>query len=106
VDDDPFAFTPLKPVMEWVFNRYRVKFTNGENGPVVLERDFIGTDGPHPERDFDPEWGGMAWPAGATHYEWELTQENVPVRRRQTSIGVTVEGDGWQHTGDNVRLVI
>lgn len=91
-----FETTPLLPVMDWVFNRYHVKFTDGEGGRVVLERDFIGTDGPHVERDFDPEWGGMSWPTSATHYEWELVEENVHVRRNKTRMGVVVEGDGWQ----------
>ena len=91
-----YGTVPLVPVMDWVFNRYRVKFTDGEGGPVVFERDFIGTDGPHEERDFNPEWGGMTFPHSATHYEWELVEKNVRVGRQQTSMGVRVEGDGWQ----------
>ena len=106
-EDDPlYGTVPLKPVMEWVFNRYHVKFTNGENGPVVLERDFIGTDGPNAERDFDPQWGGMHFPHNATHFEWELIEENVPVRRHQTRMGVVVEGDGWQNPDPRIRLLI
>ena len=101
-----FDTTPLRPVMEWTFNRYRVKFTNGENGPVVVERDFIGTDGPHAERDFNPEWGGMTFPSNATHFEWELVLENVHVRRQQTPLGVVIEGDGWQGSGQSVRLTV
>jgi hypothetical protein len=90
-----YGTVPLKPVMEWVFNRYHVKFTDGEHGPVVRERDFIGVDGPNIERDFDPEWGGMRFPHNASYYHWEIVEENVHVRRWQTSMGVRVEGDGW-----------
>ena len=100
-----FETTPLKPVMDWVFNRYLVKFTQGENGPVVLEREFIGTDGPRAS-DFEPEWGGMTFPYTATHYEWELIEENVRVSRRQTPLGVVVEGDGWQGSEQSVRLTV
>ena len=96
-ESDPlYGTTPLKPVTEWVFNRYHVKFTNGEDGPVVLEREFIGIDGPN-ENDFDVEWGGMQWPHGATHYHWDMVEENVYVRRYRGPNGwYRTEGDGWR----------
>lgn len=92
--------TPLIPVKDWVWNRYKVEFLRGEDGPVVRTMEFIGTRSPK-EMDYDPEYGGFPFPRDATHFRWELFQENVGgITVTRGPIGMVVTGDGWKEWTD------
>lgn len=93
--DNLFALTPLIPVVDWVWNRYKVVFRD-ELEQTIFECEFVGTDGPQ-DRDFDVEWGGMQWPHRANTYEWELVEENIKtVRVERARYGMVCHGDGWK----------
>lgn len=84
--------TNLIPVSEWVFNRYRITYSQNEMGPVLLTKYLVSTD-THLDSIVQD-----AWPSSSYNYYFaEVVEENVP---SPPQIGIMyghpVYASGWE----------
>ena len=71
MDNDPFKPTPLKPISEWVYDLYKVEYSETAYGPAVMTRYMTGSEtGPS---DYDI-WEGVHGQLWST---WKRVAENV-----------------------------
>lgn len=103
-DDETLPMTKLIPVSQWVYNRYKVTFTRGENGPVIKEAFLVSTDS-HVDYKVEERAGQMT--GGSSLYtppesewvwfQWELVKENVPAPPVIGQLyGMKIHSDGWE----------
>lgn len=92
IKDPDELLTPLIPVSEWRWHRYRVQFLDGENGKVIKTETLVDTTR-HVEYSVGEraqKIGGCKW------FTWDCMEEDVPGPPEIGRLyGVPLSHDGW-----------